>query len=203
MTDDGPDNGGTIRNISITLETAGAPASGNVSDTHCTITLPASEFATNHGSSLANLSFSSDGSTLAWGQDDGIYEANVSNPSNCAGVTGSVHLIVPGGQMPFLGAAALSPVPTHPTPPATAPNTRITRVSVNGRTRQATVRFTGSGTGRLRFLCRLDRGPWKACRSPWSLRRLARGRHVISVRAVDPAGRVDPTPASKTFKLGR
>jgi hypothetical protein len=117
MTDDGPDHGGTIQNIAITLETASSqPPTTNVNDTHCTITLPASQFATNHGSSLASMSFSSDGSTLAWAQDDGIYEANVSNPNDCAAFSSSVHMVVPGGQMPFLGAATLSPANPGPNP---------------------------------------------------------------------------------------
>ena len=109
MTDDGPDKGGTIQNIAITLETTSSPLPRtDVKSTHCTIKLAANQFATNHGSSLASMSFSSDESTLAWGQDDGIYEANVSNPKDCAAVTGSVHLVVPGGQMPFLSPAALT-----------------------------------------------------------------------------------------------
>jgi hypothetical protein len=109
MTDDRPDNGGTIQKIAITLETtASPPPRTDVNSTHCTIKLPASQFATNHGSSLASMSFSSDDSTLAWGQDDGIYEANVSNPKDCGAVTSSVHLVVPGGQMPFLSAAPLT-----------------------------------------------------------------------------------------------
>jgi hypothetical protein len=64
--------------------------------------------ATNHGAGLISMSFSADGSTLAWGQDDGIYEANVADPSDCATVTRSVHRVVPGGSMPFLGKASLS-----------------------------------------------------------------------------------------------
>jgi len=108
-TDDAPDRGGRVHSIAITLETtATPPVSSDITNTHCTITLPASRFATNHGSSLLSMSFSADGSTLAWGQDDGIYEANVANPSDCATVTRSVHRIVPGGSMPFLGKAPLS-----------------------------------------------------------------------------------------------
>jgi hypothetical protein len=197
MTDDGPDNNGTIQNIAITLETAAAPASGNVTDTHCTITLPAGQFATSHGSKEASMSFSSDGSTLAWGQDDGVYEANVSNPNDCAAITSSVHLVVPGGAMPFLGAAQLSAVQSRP-----APNTKITAFALNRRARRATIRFSGSGTGRLHFQCRLDRGAWKLCRAPWTIRRLARGKHVIAVRAVTASGQVDRSPATKTFKVG-
>jgi hypothetical protein len=109
MTDDGPDRGGTIQNIAITLETTSNPLPRtDVIDTHCTLKLPANQFATNHGSSLASMSFSPDESTLAWGQDDGIYEANVSNPKDCAAVSSSIHLVVPGGQMPFLSAAPLT-----------------------------------------------------------------------------------------------
>jgi hypothetical protein len=109
LTDDAPDHGGRVHSISITLETtASPPVSADVTDTHCTITLPAGRFATNHGSSLASMSFSADDSTLAWGQDDGIYEANVAHPTDCASVTRSVHRVVAGGAMPFLGRAPLS-----------------------------------------------------------------------------------------------
>ena len=109
LTDDAPDHGGRVHSIAITLETtASPPVTSDVKDTHCTVTLPASRFATNHGSSLASMSFSADGSTLAWGQDDGIYEANVADPNDCATVKRSVHRVVRGGAMPFLGRAALS-----------------------------------------------------------------------------------------------
>jgi hypothetical protein len=219
MTDDGPDNGGTIHNIAITLETAAStPPTTNIDDTHCTITLPAGKFATNHGSSLASMSFSSDGSTLAWGEDDGIYEANVSNPNDCATVTGSVHLVVPGGQMPFLGAAALSAPaqgttgsgggskpgggsPTGNNAPG-APNTAITSFRLNQRSRQATLKFRGShGVGKLSFTCKLDRGKWTSCRSPKTYKHLRKGRHTFAVKTVDRRGKVDPTPATKRFKV--
>jgi hypothetical protein len=109
LTDDAPDHGGRVHSIAITLETtARPPVSSDVTDTHCTITLPAGRYATSHGSGLASMSFSADGSTLAWGQDDGVYEANVANPSDCATVTRSVRRVVPGGSMPFLGRAPLS-----------------------------------------------------------------------------------------------
>jgi hypothetical protein len=220
-TDDGPDTGGAIHNIAITLETANTPPdslSGSTQITPaCKITLPAGQFATSHGSSLASMSFSSDGSTLAWGQDDGIYEANVSNPSDCATVTGSVHLVVPGGQMPFLGAAPLSPPASTGKGGSTgggsntgggssshagAPNTAIASVRVNKRSRQATMKFRGSqGVGKLAFKCKLDRGKWTSCRSPKTYKHLKKGRHTFQVKAVDRHGKVDPTPATKRFKV--
>lgn len=230
MTDDGPDNGGTIQHIAITLETtAVTPPNGDITDTHCTITLPASQFATNHGSYLASMSFSSDGSTLAWGEDGGIYEANVSNPNDCSAVTGSVHLVVPGGQMPFLGAAALSPpAPATGTGTGTgggggtpggggsnsgggsssgshapgAPNTAITSLRLNKQSRQATLKFRGShGVGKLSFRCKLDRGHWTSCRSPKTYKHLKRGRHTFAVKAVDRRGKADSTPATTRFKV--
>jgi hypothetical protein len=220
-TDDGPDNSGTIHNIKITLETANTPPdslSGSTQITPaCTITLPASQFATNHGSSLASMSFSPDGSTLAWGQDDGIYEAVVSHPADCATVTGSVHLVVPGGEMPFLGAAALSapvaptpgptpkPTPcscTPPPPSAGAPNTAITSIRLIKQSRQATLKFRGwGGAGALSFKCELDGGRWTSCRSAKVYRHLKRGRHSFKVKAVDARGKADSTPATRRFTV--
>ena len=208
-TDDGPDTGGTIQNIAITLETANTPPNALSSNTQitpaCKITLPAGQFATTHGSSLASMSFSSDGSTLAWGQDDGIYEANVSNPSNCASVTGSVHMVVPGGQTPFLGAAPLT-APASPVSPSgtghRAPNTTITSVRLNKRSRQAAVRFRGSGgVGRLSFKCKVDRRRWMSCRSPLIYKHLKKGKHTVQVKAVDRGGHSDRTPATRRFTV--
>jgi hypothetical protein len=216
MDDDGPDYTGTIHNISIHLETtATAPTSrstmSDVTDTGCAITLPASEFATNHGSYLASMSFSSDGSTLAWGQDDGVYEANVSNPSNCSAVQSSVHLVVPGGSMPFLGAAALSAPAPKPQPqpqpqpkptPAGAPNTAIAHSQMNRHKHTARFTFRGSGgSGALTFRCKLDRGRWTSCGSPKTYTHLRKGKHTFQVQAVDHRGMADRTPASKRFTL--
>ncbi|MCO5316313.1 MAG: hypothetical protein M9938_09165 [Solirubrobacterales bacterium] len=195
LTDDGPDHGGTVANVAITLETTSSPpVTADVTDTHCTITLPAGQYATSAGTSRASLSFSSDGSTLAWGQDDGIYEANVSNPNACGSIQGSVRRVVRGGSMPFLGAAALSPVG--------APGTRITGDRVKRGKRLAVFRFSGSGgVGALKFECRLDRGRWRICRSPKTYRYLKKGRHLFAVKAVDSRGRADVTPARLRFKV--
>jgi hypothetical protein len=220
-TDDGPDTGGAIHNIAITLETANTPPDGLSGTTQitptCKITLPASQFATNHGSSLASMSFSSDGSTLAWGEDDGIYEASVSNSADCATVTGSVHLVVPGGEMPFLGAAALSaaaaptpnPTPkpnpcscTPPRPRAGAPNTAITDMRLSKHSRRATLKFRGwGGAGALSFRCKLDGGRWTSCRSAKVYRHLKKGRHTFEVKAVDARGKADSTPATRRFTV--
>ena len=46
------------------------------------------------------------------------------------------------------------------------------------------------------FECRLDGGTWAACASPETLSGLAPGAHVFEVRALDPAGNADATPAA-------
>lgn len=193
-TDDAPDYGGTIHNISIGLETTTSPTT-DMTNTGCRINLPASQFATNHGSSQISMSFSSDGNTLAWGQDDGVYEANVSNPSDCAAISRSVHLVVPGGAMPFLGAAALSPASRG----GSTPTTSLLGVKVNKTKRSATFKFSGSDAAS--FKCKLDRGKWASCRSPKAYKHLKKGKHTFEVEAIGSGGKADPTPAKKKFRV--
>lgn len=78
-----------------------------------------------------------------------------------------------------------------------APQTRIVKPPpqlVRGApTARIKLRFRSTEAG-SRLQCRLDRRPWRACRSPRSFT-LAAGRHVIRVRAIDQAGNRDRTPA--------
>src|SRR5690349_798174 len=68
-------------------------------------------------------------------------------------------------------AVALLPAP-HVTGPATTPDTT------------PTYRLTGAS----RFQCAVDAGRFARCRSPWTPK-LALGRHVLHVRALDTRGR--------------
>jgi polysaccharide biosynthesis protein PslG len=49
------------------------------------------------------------------------------------------------------------------------------------------------------FECRLDSGGWSSCGSPQSYGNLALGTHTFSVRAIDAAGNVDPSPATRSW----
>ena len=51
------------------------------------------------------------------------------------------------------------------------------------------------------FECRLDGGAWAACASPETVTGLAPGAHVFEVRAVDPAGTADASPAAHAWTV--
>lgn len=81
------------------------------------------------------------------------------------------------------------------------PQTKLRRKPPRrGRDRTPTFRFSSDETGAT-FQCRLDRRPFRACRSPFTTRRLSLGRHTFRVRARDRSGDVDPSPASYAFRL--
>ena len=65
----------------------------------------------------------------------------------------------------------------------------------------ATFAFSSDEAGST-FECRLDGGAWTACSSPHALGGLARTAHTFEVRAVDPAGNADPTPATFQWTIG-
>ena len=51
------------------------------------------------------------------------------------------------------------------------------------------------------FECRVDGGAWGSCSTPETTASLTDGAHTFEVRATDPAGNVDPTPASRAFTV--
>jgi hypothetical protein len=66
--------------------------------------------------------------------------------------------------------------------------------------RAATFAFDSSLPGSS-FLCKLDRRPFKPCRSPFTARRLRPGRHVFRVKARAPGGSTDRSPAAWRFRV--
>ena len=65
---------------------------------------------------------------------------------------------------------------------------------------KAKFKFTSTEAGST-FQCKLDRKPFKPCRSPKKYKGLKPGKHVFKVRATDAAGNTDPSPAVKKFKV--
>jgi hypothetical protein len=83
----------------------------------------------------------------------------------------------------------------------TPPATTITS-GPQGTTSAITARFTfASSKPRSTFECQFDGGSWSSCSSPQSYSSLALGIHVFSVRAIDAAGNVDPTPAADSWTI--
>lgn len=79
-----------------------------------------------------------------------------------------------------------------------APETTLSPASIAGSS--ATFTFSANEVG-SRFSCSLDGAAFAPCSSPRRLDGLAEGNHVFRVRATDPGGTVDPTPAQRTFTI--
>jgi hypothetical protein len=84
---------------------------------------------------------------------------------------------------------------------STPPETMIDS-GPSGTTNDPTPTFTfHSSEGGSSFQCKLHAGAYAACSSPKTTAHLADGSPTFSVRANDPAGNLDPTPASRTFTV--
>lgn len=82
-----------------------------------------------------------------------------------------------------------------------APQTTLKRKPPKRTTdRTPSFRF-GADEDRVHFQCKLDKAAFKACRSPFTSKRLVPGPHVFKVRAIDPDGRTDPSPSSYRFRV--
>lgn len=99
-----------------------------------------------------------------------------------------------GGHSPLLGTKT---VVTGPDAPGTTidsgPSSTIDESS-------ATFGFSSSRAGST-FECKIDEQAFETCTSPKSFSSLAEGSHRVSVRAIDPEGDKDPSPATRTFAV--
>jgi Ca2+-binding RTX toxin-like protein len=87
-------------------------------------------------------------------------------------------------------------------PPATRLRRRPNKVVfTRSRLRRVVFAFASNERGAT-FRCRLDRARFSVCSSP-RVYRLAVGRHVVSIDAVDAAGNRDPSPVSVSFRVRR
>ena len=78
---------------------------------------------------------------------------------------------------------------------ATAPDGKI-RAHPRRRTSSRKARFKfGSTEAGSSFSCKLDRKPFRTCKSPKTYRQLKPGRHTFKVLATDAAGNKEPKPA--------
>lgn len=107
----------------------------------------------------------------------------------------------PNSAPPSERACPINPAQAGSGAGAGAPQTILRRKPPKrGRDRTPTFGFA-SDKSEATFQCKLDRRPFRACRSPFTARRLSLGRHTFRVRARDRSGRVDPSPAVYAFKI--
>src|SRR5206468_3801821 len=147
-------------------------------------------------SSSASFSFTATeaGSSFACQLDASAFAACVS-PQSYSGLANGSHT--------FQVRATDAPGNTDPTPASytwtvdtTAPDTTITAAPpARSNSSSASFSFTSTKAGSS-FACQLDASTFAACVSPQSYSGLADGSHSFQVRATDPAGNTDPTPAS-------
>jgi hypothetical protein len=78
--------------------------------------------------------------------------------------------------------------------PGAAPNTKLgTKPKAKTSSPSAKFTFVSDQPGST-FRCKLDKGPFKACHSPFKVK-VKPGKHTLQVRAVNSNGVSDPTPA--------
>jgi hypothetical protein len=116
-----------------------------------------------------------------------IPEAVGFDPWLCDGVDGSAEI-------------GFQPDPTNLCN-ATPPDTQIAEKPADPNT-SGTIRFIFTGSddvtpaAKLSFECRADGAAFVPCTSPKTYTTLGVGAHSFAVRAKDPAGKTDPTPAT-------
>jgi hypothetical protein len=108
------------------------------------------------------------------------------------------HRTVKGIDYLTFDAAAGSYVATYGSPDATPPDTAITGATVD---RDTATFGLASSEGGSHFECRVDLAAFAACANPAKYAGLTRGTHTFAARAVDAAGNVDPSPASRSFSV--
>ncbi len=104
------------------------------------------------------------------------------------------------------GAQSRCSAPVYYVEDSLTPHTRITMGPASKtRKRNAVFRFadtTGDAPGTT-FFCKFDRRKWKQCSSPLKLKRLPLKRHVLKVKAIDPAGNAETKPAKRASRSSR
>jgi hypothetical protein len=101
------------------------------------------------------------------------------------------------------GVPSTPPASSSTSTTAAPPDTRIT-LRPRAKTRDRTPTFGFVSTERsASFRCRVDRGAWRACSSPYTLPRQALRKHRFQVTSRGYLGQEDATPASAKFKVRR
>ena len=99
----------------------------------------------------------------------------------------------------------VAPPPQPPQPDTDPPETEITKAPKNRTEKtKAKYKFSSDEPGSS-FECAFDKqvkkNQFSDCDSPQKYKRLDDGKHKFQVRAIDPAGNLDPTPDGDKFRV--
>ncbi|WP_240359172.1 adventurous gliding motility protein AgmC [Pyxidicoccus trucidator] len=153
-------------------------------------------------SAVANFDFSSNESPVTYEcrLDGAVLFTACTDPASFTGLTNGSHTL----QVRAVDAAGnVDPTPavytwTVDTVP---PDTNID-AGPSGTTTSTSATFDfSSPDSPVTYQCSLDGAAFAACTDPVTFTGLANGNHTLSVRAVDAAGNVDPTPATRSWTV--
>ena len=134
----------------------------------------------------------------------GTTTATGSVNANVEGTNNLICTATDGASPPNIGAAPGSQNTGTVKIDSVPPDTFIDS-GPSGEITVASASFTFHGTdatsGVASFQCSMDGAAFTACASPTSVNGLAIGPHTFSVRAIDNAGNVDQTPATRNFTV--
>ena len=150
---------------------------------------------------LASFSFSADepGSSFECSLDGAPYVACAS-PAEYTGLADGAHTFAVRATDPA-GNTDPTPATRSWTVDTAAPNTTITSAPpATTQSTSASFAFSATEAGST-FECSLDGAPFAACSSPRDYTGLSNGAHTFAVRATDPAGNSDPTPATHAWTI--
>lgn len=102
-----------------------------------------------------------------------------------------------------LSATIAAAAETDSTPPDTVITAGIedgASVSTNTTT-SVTFAFEGTAGDTAKTQCSLDGSAFVDCVSPYEFTELHQGTHTVQFRAIDSAGNIDATPATRTFTV--
>ncbi len=153
----------------------------------------------------ATLSFTSNGASRTWCSLDGADRAPCASPVVVPGPLAEgphAFTVVADGSDVASGVAGTSaPAVRTWVVDTTPPDTSID-AGPTGPTSSTTAVFSfSSNESGGTFACSLDGAPFAPCSSPATFTGLTEAQHTVSVRAVDPAGNVDPAPAHRTWTV--
>jgi hypothetical protein len=148
---------------------------------------------------IFSFTSSETGSTFQCSLDGGSF-GSCTSPKAYSGVTAGAHTFQVRATDPA-GNTDATPAAHTWTVDTAAPDTTITSEPANPtNSTSASFDFTSSEAGST-FQCSLDGGAFGSCTSPKAYSGVTPGAHTFQVRATDPAGNVDPTPAARTWTV--